>query len=119
MQPTAIISARGEERVKGGHPWIYRTDVLDASARPGDIVEVRNHRQRVIGRAFFSDQSQITLRMVARGDVAIDDAFWRERLSAAIAFRAALAIDATAYRLVHAEADLVPSFIADRYGDYL
>ena len=28
-------------------------------------------------------------------------------------------IDATAYRLVHGEADLLPSLIVDRYGDYL
>ena len=119
MLPTAVITARGEERIKGGHPWIYRSDVADVSASPGDVVEVRNHRQRVIGRAFFSDQSQITLRMIARGDVAVDDAFWRARLAAAVNFRAELKIDATAYRVVHGEADLIPSLIADRYGDYL
>jgi 23S rRNA (cytosine1962-C5)-methyltransferase len=119
MLRIATITDRGEERVKNGHPWIYRSDVTDVSAAAGDVVEVRNHRKRVIGRAFFSDQSQITLRMIARGDVAIDDAFWRARLSSAIAFRKTLDIDATAYRLVHGEADLIPSFIVDRYGDYL
>src|SRR5262245_12037041 len=119
MRPIATITSRGEERVKRGHPWIYRSDVADVSAAPGDVVEVRNHKQRVIGRAFFSDRSQITLRMIARGDVAIDDAFWRARFESALSFRAALQIDATAYRLVHAEADLIPSFIADRYADYL
>jgi 23S rRNA (cytosine1962-C5)-methyltransferase len=82
-------------------------------------VEVRSPRQRVLGRAFFSDQSQITLRMVARGDAAVDDAFWRARLESAVAFRRGLQIDATAYRLVHGEADLIPSLIVDRYGDYL
>jgi 23S rRNA (cytosine1962-C5)-methyltransferase len=119
MIPTATISPRGEERVKNGHPWIYRSDVADVAASPGDVVEVRNQRQRVLGRAFFSEQSQITLRMVARGDVGVDDAFWRARLSAALGFRETLNIDATAYRLVHGEADLIPSFIVDRYGDYL
>jgi 23S rRNA (cytosine1962-C5)-methyltransferase len=119
MLPMALITARGEERIKSGHPWIYRSDVADVAASPGDVVEVRNQRQRVIGRAFFSDQSQITLRMVARGDVAVDDAFWRARLAAAVNFRASLQIDATAYRVVHGEADLIPSLIADRYGDYL
>ena len=119
MTPTAIVTVRGEERVKRAHPWIYRSDIADVAAAPGDIVEVRNQRQRVLGRAFFSDQSQITLRMMAHGDVAVDDAFWRARLQSAIAFRASLKIDASAYRLVHAEADLIPSFIVDRYGDYL
>ena len=119
MTPTATVTARGEERVKRAHPWIYRSDIADVAAAPGDIVEVRNQRQRVLGRAFFSDQSQITLRLIARGDVVVDDAFWRARLQTAIAFRETLKIDASAYRLVHAEADLIPSFIVDRYGDYL
>jgi 23S rRNA (cytosine1962-C5)-methyltransferase len=119
MTPTATVTGRGEERVKRAHPWIYRSDIADVAAAPGDIVEVRNQRQRVLGRAFFSDQSQITLRMMAHGDVAVDDAFWRARLQTAIAFRESLKIDASAYRLVHAEADLIPSFIVDRYGDHL
>jgi 23S rRNA (cytosine1962-C5)-methyltransferase len=119
MIPTATITARGEERLKGGHPWIYRSDVADVSAAAGDVVEIRNHRQRVLGRAFFSDQSQITLRVVARGDVVVDDVFWRARLDAAIGFRDSLHIDGTAYRLVHGEADLLPSLIVDRYADYL
>jgi 23S rRNA (cytosine1962-C5)-methyltransferase len=119
MVPTAIITSRGEERVKSGHPWIYRSDVADASASPGDVVEVRNPRQRLVGRAFFSDRSQITLRMIARGEVAIDGAFWRARLASAIDFRRTLQIDATAYRLIHGEADLIPSLIVDRYGEYL
>jgi 23S rRNA (cytosine1962-C5)-methyltransferase len=119
MTPTATVTARGEERVKRAHPWIYRSDIAGVAAAPGDIVEVRNQRQRVLGRAFFSDQSQITLRLLARGEVGVDNAFWRARLQAAIAFRESLTIDASAYRLVHAEADLIPSFIVDRYGDYL
>jgi 23S rRNA (cytosine1962-C5)-methyltransferase len=119
MRSTAIVSARGEDRLRGGHPWIYRSDIVDATAAPGDVVEVRNQRQRLLGRAFFSDRSQITLRMVSRGDDAIDDAFWRARLRSAIGFRASLRLDATAFRLVHAEADLIPSLIVDRYGEYL
>jgi 23S rRNA (cytosine1962-C5)-methyltransferase len=119
MIPTAIITARGEERLRSGHPWIYRSDVVDVAAAAGDVVEVRSHRQRLLGRALFSDQSQITLRVVSRDDVPVDDAFWRARLRSAIAFRESLAIDGTAYRLVHGEADLLPSLIVDRYSDYL
>lgn len=119
MRSSVVINARGEERIRLGHPWIYRSDVADASAAPGDVVEVRGPRNRLIGQAFFSDRSQITLRMLARGEAAVDTAFWRARLEAALAFRAQLAPDATAYRLLHGEADLVPSLIVDRYGDYL
>ena len=117
--PTATVNTRGEDRILGGHPWIYRTDVAEADAAPGDRVRVRGSRGRTLGYALFSDRSQITLRMLAYGDAPADDALIRARLEAAIAFRAALKIDATAYRLVHGEADLLPSLIVDRYGDYL
>lgn len=120
MNPTAIVNAKGEDRIRGGHPWIYRSDVVDvAGVEPGIVVNVCGPRNRDLGRALFSDQSQITLRMIARDDRAIDTAFWRERLERAISFREILEIDATAYRLVHGEADLLPSLVVDRYGDYL
>ena len=43
----------------------------------------------------------------------------RRRIEEAIAFRQSLAIDATAWRVVHGEADLLPSLIVDRYDDWL
>jgi 23S rRNA (cytosine1962-C5)-methyltransferase len=119
MVPTVIISARGEERLRGGHPWIYRADVADVRAAAGDIVQVRSPRGQTIGSALFSDQSQITLRVLTHGEQHADETLLRRRLETAIAFRASLAIDATAYRLVHGEADLLPSLIVDRYGEYL
>jgi len=122
--PIVILKPRGEDRVRGGHPWVYRSDVADVvDADAGAIVEVRGPRNRVLGHALFSDQSQITIRMISRAvsptDPPIDDAFWRARLDTAIRFRDTLQINATAFRLVHGEADLLPSLIVDRYGDYL
>jgi 23S rRNA (cytosine1962-C5)-methyltransferase len=67
----------------------------------------------------WSDRSQIALRLLARGDVPIDRAFWAARLDAAIGYRRSLRIDATAYRIVHAEGDGLPSLVVDRYGDVL
>jgi 23S rRNA (cytosine1962-C5)-methyltransferase len=119
MIPTVVISARGEERLHGGHPWIYRADVADARAAAGDIVQVRSPRGQTLGSALFSDRSQITLRMLTYGETVADEALVRRRIGAAIAFRESLGLDATAYRLVHGEADLLPSLIVDRYGDYL
>jgi 23S rRNA (cytosine1962-C5)-methyltransferase len=119
MIPTVVISARGEERLHSGHPWIYRSDVTDARAEAGDIVLVRSGRGRPLGSALFSDRSQITLRMLAYGEVMADAALVRRRIATAVAFREMLRIDATAYRLVHGEADLLPSLIVDRYGDHL
>jgi 23S rRNA (cytosine1962-C5)-methyltransferase len=119
MHPSVVISARGEQRVRAGHPWIYRSDVVDVHAIGGDIVRVIGPRQHVAGSALFSDQSQIPLRMLTRGETPADEALIRARLARAVAFRASLALDATAYRIAHAEADLLPSLIVDRYGDYL
>jgi 23S rRNA (cytosine1962-C5)-methyltransferase len=118
MIPSVTISARGETRLRGGHPWIYRTDVGEAHAAPGDLVVVKGPRNRTLGRALYSDRSQIAIRVVEYGDQA-DAAWLTRRIDAALAFRESLAINATAYRLVHGEADLLPSLIVDRYGDYL
>src|SRR5690349_16409367 len=105
---TVAISARGEDRLHAGHPWIYRSDVKASGVGPGEVVAVVGRHQRRLGSALYSDQSQIALRMLTRDDRPIDEAFWRARLEAAVAFRARLAIDASAYRLVHGEGDLLP-----------
>ena len=118
--PSVVVTAKGENRIRGGHPWVYRSDVADVrDVEPGVVVEVYGPRQRLLGHAMFSDQSQITIRMISRDETPIDQAFWRARLDRAIAFRNTLDINATAYRLVHGEADLLPSLIVDRYDDYL
>ncbi len=119
LPPTVIVSSRGADRIRSGHPWVYRSDVVQAHAAAGDRVLVRDPRGRTVGYAFFSDRSQIVLRILTHGDQPADDALVRLRIERALAFRVRLAIDASALRLVHAEADLLPSVIVDRYGDYL
>ncbi len=116
---TVTVTPKGEDRVKNGHPWIYRSDIAKAQAGAGATVAVVSQRGRPIGQALFSDRSEITLRMLTRGAEPADPSMWRARLDQAIAFRRTLAIEATAYRLVHGEADRLPSLIVDRYGDYL
>ena len=117
--PTAVISRKGVDRVRAGHPWIYRSDVTDFHADRGDVVDVRDGRGALLGRALSSNESQITLRMLTRDATVVDRAFWRERLAMAIGVRERLRLDATAMRLVHGEADLLPSLIVDRYADVL
>src|SRR5206468_11220198 len=101
------------------HPWIYRADVAEVRASAGDVVAVRGPRGRPLGQALYSDRSQIAIRMMSYGDEPADDTLVRRRIGAAMAFRQSLAIDATAYRVIHGEADLLPSLIVDRYGDWL
>ena len=113
------VTQRGEERARTGHPWIYKSDVARVEATGGDTVAVVGARGRAIGQALYSDRSEIALRLLTHGTEAADLTLWRNRLQEAIRFRGSLAIDATAYRLVHGEADRMPSLIVDRYGDYL
>ena len=117
--PAVIVSARGEHRIRGGHPWIYRADVVDVDASAGETVSVIGPRQRLLGHALFSDRSQIPIRMLTRGEAPAGLDLWRERLERAFRFRVSLHLDATAFRVVHGEADLLPSLVVDRYRDYL
>ena len=119
LEQTVTVSSRGQERIENGHFWVYRGDVADGRAEPGAVVRVNAPNGRFLARAFYSDRSQITLRILTRHDVPVDRGFWAARLQQASAFRETLDIDANAYRVVHGEGDLIPSLIIDRYGDYL
>jgi 23S rRNA (cytosine1962-C5)-methyltransferase len=116
----AQVSSRGARRWEHGHPWIYRSDV---TATPGDgagAVRVEDQRGRPLGVALWSPRSEISLRLVDRDpDAQIDLDWWRARLDTAIARRAPLIGHTTAYRLVHGEADGMPSLICDRYDRWL
>jgi len=118
MAATVVISRRGADRVRSGHPWVYQSDIVESDAAPGDLVRVREQGRRAVGWALWSSQSQISIRMMGGPAEAVDErALFGERLRAAIAYRAELDIDGTAYRLVHGEADRLPALIVDRYGD--
>jgi len=114
-----VIGPRGVDRLRAGHQWVYRSDVRSAEASAGAIVRLQDERGRYLGRAFYSDRSQISIRLVTREDVPVDRDFLRARITTAMEFRKRLVGDAQAYRLVYGEADQIPSFIVDRYGDYL
>jgi len=112
----ARVTPRGAERWVRGHPWIYRSEVLEGPAAPG-VVQVRDPRGRFIGQALYSPRSEIRLRLLEPTDRAIDDHWWVEHLAACTARRNG--IDATAYRVVHGEGDGIPSLIVDRYDRWL
>ncbi len=115
---TAVLTKRGVARARAGHPWIYRSDVADAAGEAGDVVRVTDRAGRFLGRAFYNPKSEITLRIAEREDREIDGAWFRQRIERASAYRESLKIDASAYRLLHAEADGIPGLVIDRYADY-
>ena len=119
MNDVARVSRRGANRWFSGHPWIYRSDVLQAPAVAAGAVHVVDERGDFLGTALWSPTSQISLRMLTEDDQPIDDVFWRERVAAAFAYRKSLNINANAYRLLHGEADGTPSLVVDKYDNYL
>lgn len=117
--PSVAVTPKGVERARSGHVWVYRSDVAQVDAAGGDIVDVIGPRGRPLGAAFYSDRSQIALRLLTSGGEPATEEVIAARLERAVRYRDTLGIDATAYRLVHGEGDLLPSLIVDRYGDYL
>ena len=117
---SAIVSTKGARRWQNGHPWIYRSDVIQRPAGEAAAVRVTDQRGKPLGVALFSPLSEISLRLLdANADATIDDAWWHATLARAIARRAGLEHDASAFRLVHGEGDGIPSLVVDRYGDHL
>ena len=113
------LKPRGESRIRNGHPWVYRSDVGKIEADPGAVVQVVGARDVPLGYALYSDRSEIAVRMLTRGRDMPDLEWWRGRIDAAATYRESLKIDATAYRVVHGEADRLPGLVVDRYGDCL
>jgi 23S rRNA (cytosine1962-C5)-methyltransferase len=118
-EPKAVLKDRGAARVRSGHPWVYRSDVVSAEGEAGDVVRVTDRRGGFIGLAFYNPKSEISLRIATREDEPVDESWFHGRLRDALAYRKSLQVDADAYRVLHAEADRVPGLVVDRYGEYL
>ena len=115
---TVKVNKRGADRVRHGHLWIYRSDVVEIDAPGGSIVTVTDERGNFIGQALFSDSSQIALRFLTQRKEEINAGWWRERIREAVS-RRHIPADTNAYRLIYSEGDLLPSLIVDRYADVL
>jgi 23S rRNA (cytosine1962-C5)-methyltransferase len=115
----ALVSPKAVDRLQAGHLWIYRSDVLECEASPGSIVIVKDKKGRIYGRAFYSSNSLITLRLITQEDRDIDGKFWRQRIEQASQLRQRVVQNSEVFRLVHGEGDWMPSIIIDRYGDVL
>jgi 23S rRNA (cytosine1962-C5)-methyltransferase len=118
--PTVRVNRKAADRVLSGHPWIFASDVIDnGSAEPGAAVRVVDQRGRSLGTAHYSSTSQISLRLLSGQVETIDESFLFRRMQAALRFRERVVSGSNAYRLIHAEGDLLPGLIVDRYGDWL
>jgi 23S rRNA (cytosine1962-C5)-methyltransferase len=116
--PTVKVSPRGTSRLKDGHPWVYRSDIVSAGeSNPGSLVSVTDHRGQFLGSALYSSSSQIAIRLISHDPVTDLPALIRQRVGDAIAYRQPFIRETNAYRLIFSEADFLPGLIVDRYND--
>jgi 23S rRNA (cytosine1962-C5)-methyltransferase len=117
---TVQISQRGATRLKEGHVWVYRSDIVSANdVAPGALVSVSDDRGKPLGTALYSSSSQIAIRMISPNPVTDLAPLIRERIRQAIDYRERVVSDTNAYRVVFSEGDFLPGLIVDRYNDML
>ena len=118
--PGVVITLRGAHRLKAGHLWVYRSDVVSAEGvAPGAVVTVSDERGQSFGSALYSSSSQIAVRMISSGPVPNFPELLRERIRQAIAYREPLVRETDAYRVIFSEADFLPGLMVDRYNEIL
>jgi 23S rRNA (cytosine1962-C5)-methyltransferase len=124
-QPKVVISTRGADRIRRGHVWVYRSDVVEATGiAPGAVVKVIEHGGRgrppyALGNAFYSTASEIAIRMISRKPVGDLEQLVRQRIRASVAYRERFVRNTNAYRVIFSEGDFLPGLIVDRYNDLL
>lgn len=119
--PTIILKPGESDRVVAGHPWIYAGEILRATKPPGDgdLVQVKDHRQRFLGMGFFNSKSKIHVRLLAPERIEVDESFFEERIRTALEVRRRNLPGATSFRVVNAESDFLSGLIVDKYEDVL
>lgn len=113
------ISKRAAKRIRKGHLWVYKSDLRELrQVDAGAVVSVSDEANNFVGQAFYSDTSEIALRLLTTSRERLDREWWRARLQACAGRRARVAKETNAYRLVYSEGDLLPSLIVDVYNGH-
>ena len=119
--PTVMLNPGDADRVVAGHPWIYHGSILRMSAQAGDgeLVQVKDHRQRLLGVGFYNSKSKINVRVLSPDRIEVDQNFFDERIAAALAVRKRHLPNASSFRVVNAESDFLTGLIVDKYEDVI
>jgi 23S rRNA (cytosine1962-C5)-methyltransferase len=117
--PTVLLKPGEADRIVAGHPWVYQGSVLRLTqpARDGDLVQVKDHRQRLLGVGFFNSRSKIHVRVLAPERVVVEEAFFEQKIRAALNVRNKHLPEATSFRVVNAEGDFLSGLVVDKYED--
>src|SRR5260221_5893995 len=119
--PTVLLKPGEADRIVAGHPWVYHGSVLRLThpANDGALVQVKDHRQRLLGVGFYNSKSKINVRVLAPERIEVNQAFFEQRIRAALAVRQKHLPNATSFRVVNAESDFLSGLIVDKYEDVL
>lgn len=119
--PTVLLKPGEADRILAGHPWVYHGSVLRLTqpAVEGALVQVKDHRQRFLGAGFYNPKSKIAVRVLAPERIEVNQAFFEERIRAALAVRRKHLPGASSFRVVNAESDFLSGLIVDKYEDVL
>jgi 23S rRNA (cytosine1962-C5)-methyltransferase len=119
--PTVIVRPGEADRLVAGHPWLYHGAGLRLTqpAADGQLVQVKDHRQRFLGVGFYNSKSKINVRVLAPERVEISAAFFEQRIREALAVRKKYLPEATSFRVANAESDFLSGLIVDKYEDVL
>jgi len=119
--PTVLLKPGEADRILAGHPWIYHGSVLRLTqpAADGELVQVKDHRQRLLGVGFYNSKSKINVRVLSPDRVEVNQSFFEERIRAALVIRQKHLPNATSFRVVNAESDFLSGLIVDKYEDVL
>jgi 23S rRNA (cytosine1962-C5)-methyltransferase len=119
--PTVLLKPGEADRILAGHPWIYHGSVLRLTqpAADGELVQVKDHRQRFLGVGFYNSRSKINVRVLSPERIEVNQSFFEERIRAALKVRQKHLPNATSFRAVNAESDFLSGLIVDKYEDVL
>ena len=106
-----------EQRVYGGHPWVFRSDIdrVEGAGEAGGVARVKSSRGKFLAMAVYNPLSMISLRILSRREEPIDTDFIRARVRRAVDYRRLFA-DLRSCRLIFSESDGLPAVIADSFG---
>lgn len=115
----ASIIVRPRARVFHGHDWVHDNEVLKVTGAPrdGDVVGLKDQRDRFLGSAIYNSRSKIPARRFSRQRQELDADFFHRRIQMASEYRDKLGLDPQARREIWSESDGLPGLILDRYGD--
>ncbi len=116
----AGIVVKPRSRIFHGHDWVYSSEVQKAfgDPQPGEVVSLKDFRDRPLGTAIYNPASQIVARRISRRKEELDADLFERRLRRALALRETMGFAEPVYRLVWSEADGLPGVVVDRYGDH-